>query len=134
MADNFGLTQSDLIKRLLDNLPSGYTNKTVKKPNAKFTTPSDEKWLRITVLPGAKNNVQADGFYKRTFGICVIDCFYPKDDGDQAQLADTKLLENLFENQEFGNTKTQEAFTQNLGEDGPWYNQQVNINFFFEGE
>lgn len=133
MADNFGLTQSDLVKRLLDNLPSGYTKSTVDKPNSHFTTPSDTKWLRITVIPGVKTNVQADGFYKRTFGICVIDCFYPVDSGDQAQLADTKLLENLFENQEFGNTKTQEAYTQNIGADGSWYNQQVNINFYFEG-
>lgn len=133
MLDNFGLTQADLVKRLLDNLPAGYTNKTVNKPNAKFTTPKSTKWLRITVIPGIKTNVQADGFYKRTFGICVIDCFYPVGGGDQAQLADTKLLENLFENQEFDNTKTQEAYTQNIGVDGSWYNQQVNINFYFEG-
>lgn len=133
MLDNFGLTQSDLVKRLLDNLPAGYSESSVKKPNAHFDTPENTKWLRITVIPGIKNNVQADGFYKRTFGICVIDCFYPVDSGDQAQLADTKLIENLFENQEFDNTKTQEAYTQNLGVDGAWYNQQVNINFYFEG-
>lgn len=134
MQDNFGLTQGDLIKRLLANLPAGYTDATVRKPNTKFTTPKKQKWLRITVIPAAKVNVQAGGGYKRTLGICVIDCFYPKDDGDQAQLADTKLIEDIYQNQEFDNTKCQEAYTLNIGEDGSWYNQQVNINFYYEGQ
>ncbi len=134
MQDNFGLTQSDLIKRLLQNLPSGYDASRVKLPNSKFTTPSNEKWLRITVIPGAKNNVQAGGGYKRSFGICIVDCFYPLYSGDQEQLADTKLIEDIYQNQEFNNTKCQEAYTTNIGEDGSWYNQQVNINFYYEGQ
>jgi hypothetical protein len=133
MQDNFGLAQKDLIDNLLDNLPSGYTSATVKKPNFKFTTPKNTKWLRITVIPGAKENVQAGGGYKRTSGICVIDCFYPVGAGDQAQLADTKLIEDLYQNLEFDNAKCQEAYTLNLSEEGSWYNQQVNIIFYYEG-
>lgn len=134
MTDDFGLAQFDLVKNLLDNLPAGYTNATVKKPNAKFTTPKDNKWLRITVIPGAKNNVHAGGQYKRTFGLCVIDVFYPKDSGDQTQLADVKLIQALYENLEVGNAKCLEAEVINAEDEGIWYNQQVNINFYFEGQ
>jgi hypothetical protein len=133
MADNIALTQPDLINRLLDNLPAGYSADDVELPNWRPQTQLNRKWLRISVLPGATTNVQADGFYKRTFGFCVVDCFYPVGSGDQAQLNDVKLIQDLFENKEFGNTKTQEASLLNVGADGAWYHQQVNINFYFEG-
>lgn len=133
MQDRISLTQGDLIKRLLDNLPTGYARNQVKTPNAKFTTPKGKKWLRITVIPGIKQNVQAGGSYKRTFGICVIDCFYPKGDGDQAQLSDVEEIQALYENQEFDNAKCQEVYNLALGDDESWYNQQVNINFYYEG-
>lgn len=133
MSDNIVLTQSDLIKRLLNNLPVGYTKKTVEKPNASFTRPKGKQWLRINVVPFATDSDAATGEFKITRGLCVIDVFYPKDVGDEAQNIDVQAIRELYENQTFGNTKCQEASINTIGEDGSWYNVQVSVNFYMNG-
>ncbi len=132
MANDITLTQPDLINRLRSSLPADYTDATFKKPNAPFTTPSNTKWLRATVLPNATDNVTPDG-YKRTFGIFTIDIFYPKGQGDRAQLADAKEIQSLFDNKEFGNTKTWSSSVRTIGEQDAWYLVQVDCEFFYEG-
>lgn len=133
MANDITLTQPDLIDRLLDNLPSGYTAATVKVPGAPFKTPTNTKWMRATVLFGPTVNVTPDG-YKRTFGIYVVDIFFPKNSGDKSQLADTKEIQTLFDNKQFGNTRTWSASAETgVVEDDPWLNMQVSTEFFFEG-
>ena len=132
MANDITLTQPDLIDRLLANLPSGYTAATVKLPNAPWTTPSDTKYLRATVLFNETVNVTPDA-YKRTFGFFVVDVFFPKGSGDKAQLADAKEIQTLFDNQEFGNTRTWSASVETIGDTDSWYMVQVTIEFFFEG-
>lgn len=132
MADSALLTQVDLISRLLANLPAGYTTSTVKLPNSPFTTPANTKWLRATNLFNETVNATPDE-YKRTFGIFVIDLFFPIGSGDQAQLTDSEALKLVFENEEFGNTKTQEVSTVTIGEDNSWYAIQLNVNYYYEG-
>lgn len=125
-------TQKDLIGRLRSNLPAGYTDATLKKPNAPFDTPTNTKWLRATVLFDEADNVTPD-LYQRIFGIFVIDSFIPKGSGDQAQLADAETLRATFQNVEFGQTKTQETSIQTIGETESWYHVQISTNFYFEG-
>lgn len=132
MADNFGTTQADLIGRLNDNLPAGYTTATFKKPNAPFNTPKKTKWLRGTARLNPTNNVTPDG-YKRTFGIYTIDIYFPKNTGDVAQLADAQIIKDLYENQRFGNTACYEASINIVGEDESWYVVQVDVLFYYEG-
>jgi len=132
MANDITLTQPDLIDRLLANLPSGYTAATVKLPNAPFTTPQKTKWMRGTVLFNDTENVTPDG-YKRTFGFFVVDLFFPKGVGDKNQLSDAKLIQTLFDNQEFGNTKCFTASIVNGVEESAWFKLQVNTEFYFEG-
>tara|TARA_R110000851_G_scaffold143428_1_gene282344 strand:- start:3443 stop:3847 length:405 start_codon:yes stop_codon:yes gene_type:complete len=134
MTDDIALTSDGLIKNLLNNLPTGYTKKLVKLPNGKFTTPASSKWLRVSFIDGAKSNVEAGGSYKRTNALFVIDSFYPKGLGDQAQLQELKVLGDLYENKEIGNAKCFEADPSILGEDGSWYHCQVTINLYYEGE
>lgn len=131
--DDFSQSQSDLINQVRNNIPAGYTLKQFKYPNAPFNEPTNKPWLRFTSIPEPKSNVEAGGGYKRTYGIFVIDCFYPKGEGSKKQLSDLKYLQSLFENQTVGFTKCQEAYPQIVGEDGDWYNAQLNINFYFEG-
>lgn len=132
MTDSAQLTQDDLISRLLVNLPAGYTTATVKQPNAPFTTPTKTKWMRATVLFDKTVNVTPDG-YKRTFGIFVIDLFFPLKSGDKQQLIDAQSLKITFENQEFNNTQTQEVSTETVGENGSWYMLKLNVSFYYEG-
>lgn len=132
MANDITLTQPDLIQRLLDNLPAGYIDATVKKPNLTFTTPKNTKWLRPTILFGETVNVTPDG-YQRTFGLAVIDIFYPLLSGDKEQLADAKEIQQLYNNQEFGNTKTWAATIVPAVEEDSWYKMQVSTEFYMEG-
>ena len=115
MADNLSLTQKDLINRLRYNLPSGYTDELIKKPNFEFQTPSNSKHLRITVLPFDTESEAATGAFKTTRGLCVIDVFYPKDSGDAAQLVDVQEIRKIYENQSFGNTRCQQASIKTIG-------------------
>lgn len=133
MIDDIALTQSDLIDNLLNNLPAGYAKAQVKRPNVKFTTPQNTKWLRVSFINGTKLNVQAGGGYKRTYALFVIDIFYPEGGGYKSQLNELKELQDLYENLEIGNAKCQEAGPQIIGVDGSWYHTQININLYYEG-
>lgn len=135
MADNIAQVHTDLIDRLLANIPSGYELSRIKLPNAPFTTPKNKKWLRATIINGARNNVQATGNWRRTTGVMVVSVFVPVETGYKAQLADIQALTSTFENKEFGvaNVKTTEAEAQAVDEPGPWYTMNLNINFEYEG-
>jgi hypothetical protein len=133
MADNIATTQADLISRLLANLPSGYTNATVKKPNFKFTTPKNTKWLRATVSPFDTESEASSGDYKITRGLFVVDVFYPKGSGDAAQLTDVQAIRALYERQTFGNTQCQMASVETIGDSELWYIMQVNIEWYMAG-
>jgi len=132
MANDVTLTQPDLIDRLRNNLPSGYTDATFKKPNAPFKTPTDTKWLRGNVLFNETENVTPDN-YQRIFGLFIVDIFFPKGQGDKAQLADAKEIQQLFNNKDFGNTRTWAASIVNGIEEESWFKLQVSIEFFMEG-
>ena len=134
MADDITLTQPDLISRLLNNLPVGYTKKKVMTPNPKsFTTPKDDKYLRVSVVTFDTDSDAATGEYTITRGLFVVDVFYPKNSGDKAQLADVKVIRDLYKAKTFGNTQCQEASINTIGEDGDWYVIQVNIGFYMAG-
>lgn len=133
MADNIATTQTDLINRLRNGLPAGYTDAKVKKPNGHFTTPKNSKWLRIAVVPFPTESDGATGLCKITRGLCVVDVYYPQDVGDKAQLLDVQAIRQLYENKTFGNTQCQEASINTIGEDGSWYTVQININFYMTG-
>lgn len=125
--------QQALIDRLNDNMIPGYTKREVKYPNAPFREPKNRSWLRVTTTTEPALNVADSGEYQRTYGIFVIDCFYPKDDGSKQQLQDINSLIAIYNNQEFNGVKCHEAYPQIIGEDGDWYNVQLNVNFYFEG-
>lgn len=133
VADNIATVFDELKTRLLNNLPTGHTTKTIEIPNGKFDTPKNSKWLRITFIDGVKSNVQAGGGYKRTFGNFVIDSFYPLGKGTKTQLDEIKVLQNLYENEEIGSAKCQEADINIIGEDGAWFHIQINVNMYYEG-
>lgn len=123
-----------LIEELLNNLPAGYTSANVKLPNRKFSTPSDSKWLRPTVIVQTANNVQAGGLWKRYDGVFVVDIFYPTGDDDLAQLTEAEAVAAIFENQVLDGVKCQDVLITTPGEEGAWYQVQVTIDFYFEGE
>jgi len=123
-----------LIQRLLDNLPSGYTKSKVKLPNRHFKTPKGNKWLRATVINQTANNVQAGGLWKRYDGLFVIDLFYPLGKDVISQLAESEVITNTFENTEFNGVNCLDVLIKDNQEDGSWYNVQIEIVFYYEGK
>lgn len=134
MADNLALTQDDLVKRLLNALPTGYTKKAVNVPNAPFTTPSNTKWLRATVIPFTTVSDDATGCFKITRGQFIVDSFYPKGSYTTSQLTDHQAIKVLFENETFGNTQCQTVSTLTIGDTRTWYQMQSSIEFYMEGQ
>ena len=122
-----------LIQRLLDALPAGYTTSDVKLPNRSFNTPKSSKWLRATVINQTAENVQASGKWKRFEGLFVVDLFFPIGDDSLKQLADAETIAAIYENQKFNGVNAQEALITSPGEDGSWYMVQVTIDFYYEG-
>ena len=133
MADDITLTSDDLIDRLTDNLPAGYTTATYSKPNAPFDTPKGTKWLKVQVETDTTNNVAAGGGYKRTFGTFTVNIFYPKNTGNKAAIADANTIKQLYENQRFGNTSCEESSINIVGSGDTWYLVQVLVSFNYEG-
>ena len=133
MADDITLTQPDLINRLRNNLPSGYTDAKFKKPNFKFTTPKNSKWLRATVITFETESDAATGACTITRGLFVIDVLFPLGSGDNLQLLDAQEIRDLYKNQTFGNTQCQTVSVETIGESESWYIIQLNVNFYMSG-
>lgn len=133
MSDSIFLTQQDLVNKLLNNLPAGYTVAQVKTPNAPFETPENQKWLRCTTNLNPKENVQASGSYKRQFGIFTIDIFYPNGTGELAALEDYKAISLLYENLNVGNAKCEAVSPNIINNNDNWFNVQADVVFYYEG-
>jgi hypothetical protein len=122
-----------LLQRLLDNLPSGYTSASLKLPNRHFNVPSASKWMRGTVINQDVANVQAGGLWKRYDGVFVVDLFYPIGDDVIAQLTEAELIATTFENVAFNGVNCLDVLIVDNQDDGSWYNVQITIDFYYEG-
>lgn len=141
MADSrYSVAAENIITRLAGGIPADvqivqYPNQPPRIKNSATTKqPSNENWIRLSVIGTASTNVASEGgqSWKRRNGIIVVDVFTPK---GSAMAVNAKICDDitaLFENTEFGNVKTFEAETAKI-EDDPWLGYQVNINFYCEG-
>lgn len=142
---------NQIILRLLDNLPTGYTKSKVSLPNMAFATPSNDRWIRLSVIDFDTENTQAgETPWQRTEGIIVVDIFYPTGSflnqdyswsGDpKPNLTDAEAIKAVFNNVRFNGVNCQEASVSETGsfegrvtEQGTWFQTQVNIDFYYEG-
>lgn len=135
----------EITKRLIGNLPAGYTSARLKLPNMRFETPSNDRWLRLSIIELDSENTQAgDNPWERTEGLIVVDVFYPVGSfldtsyswgsDPRPDLTDAQAIKALFSNQRFNGVNCEEALIEVLGEDsGAWFQTQVNIDFYYEG-
>lgn len=132
-ANNLIAAESDLVNRLLENLPVGFDESKVKVPNGPFDTPKNDAWLRATLNTTGTFNSTATGCRQRTTGIFTVDVFYPLATGSLGPNQTAIYIQSLYNNRNFENVQCQEAAVLPMGEDGPWYHVQVNVDFYFEG-
>lgn len=122
-----------LITRLLDNLPAGYTSATVKLPNRTFNQPNATKWLRAAVISQDANNTQAGGYWMRYDGLFVVDIFYPIGNDTIPQLEDAETIQALYQNLRISGVNCQSAIIEEIGAEDSWHHVQINIDFYYEG-
>ena len=135
MADKrISVAVDSIVALLAANEPAGVSGR-ISYPNAPFTTPNNQAWARLSIIPTASTNVAVGGgaAWVRRNGLIVVDVFTPKGSGINANMDICDAVTDLFENTEFGNVKTFEADTAKI-EDEPWLGYQVTINFYCEGK
>ena len=126
------IAEDELINLLFDNLPSAYTQAKVQTPNAKFATPNNSPYLRITINISNTLNTTATGSRKRTRGIVTVDVFYPSGQGAQQALKDAEEISAVFHNQATTNIGLLESTVYPRGLDNGLYRVQVDTNFYYE--
>lgn len=108
----------------------------VKFPNAPFTTPNNETWLRASWLPGVAEfwSYGVSGSGKNIVaGICQVDIFTPKGQSDKAayNYADT-IAQSMANQQVFeGNFQldTLQATVRPMEEEDTWFGLMVEVQF-----
>ena len=140
-----------IVKRLLANLPTGYTYAQVKLPGVLFNTPTNDRWMRLSIitLDGA-NTQPGDNPWQRTEALAVVDIFYPTgsflnnsyswSSDPRPDLTDAEHLKSIFNNVRFNGVNCEEAVVNEIGdydglatESGAWFQTQLNTNFYYEG-
>lgn len=126
-----------LINRFLNNKPlvngQPLENAKIKFPNAPFTTPEDDIWVRLTVTKGRGINIAAgyNGLF-RTPGVFIVDIFAPKGSGDREANEIAGQVDDLYRKQFFDNIRADETQVDSLGEEDAWYQTQVSVFFNYD--
>ena len=129
--NSYELPETSLVGMVTGNFPSGFSSSNCYFPNARFTTPTNSKWMRITVNPLNTVNVSQGG-YQRTTGIMTVDLFYPIGSGTTAALAAADDLIQAISNTETAYVKLYEG-KLTPRQEASWYRLQIDFNYTHEG-
>lgn len=133
--NDLAIVESKLITRLLSNLPVGITAARVHVPNANFTTPNNQSWLRCSMSNFGPIDQDASGCYEVNSGIFTIGIFYPKGVGSQAALTLAKTIKSLYTAEIFDDLVVESVRVSPTPEpdNSSWYGVNVSVNYSFEG-
>ena len=124
-------------KRLVENLPTGYTADMVVNTDMTPVQTIDAPYLKQSTVILDRNNSSAGGLTSRTEGLHTISILIDKDSGTAKRgVTDTaKELIELFENVYFEGMYCLEATPEKVGDEPSTnlYRYDININFQFEG-
>jgi hypothetical protein len=115
------------------NLPTGYTAAKISYPNCPFTTPNGGSWIRCTWTNLGDVSRDAVGCYVITEGICSIDFFTEKVDGDLAILKNAEEVKNVFVTHMFNDVTVNGALVRPMPEEESWYFVRVDVEYQYEG-
>ena len=124
-------------KRLVENLPTGYTADMVVNTDMDSVQTIAAPYLKQSTVILDRNNSSAGGLTARTECLHTISVLVDKDSGTAKRgITDTaKLLMALFENTYFDGMYCLEATPEKVGDEPSTnlYRYDININFYFEG-
>lgn len=119
--------EKDLTAHLRANLPAGFVDARVSYPNAPFTTPSNQPWLRASLGSPVPISVDAANCFRIYQGFFYIQVFYPKKSGSVAPMETAESLALTFTKAALPYCICLNAEPEIIGEDAdtPWY--QINV-------
>lgn len=131
--NNFALLEQTLVQHLLDNLPSGIISSQVKLPNAPFSTPNAQPFLRVDVSDDILEDIDATGCYVVTSGTMRVDVFYPSGTGSNASNVAANSIKQAFSVQQIYDVGIPSVMVRSIGEQGDWWVNQVVIKYTYQG-
>jgi hypothetical protein len=124
-------------KRLLENLPTGYTADMVVNTDMDVVQTMTAPYLKQSTVILDRNNSSAGGLTARTECLHTIQILVDKDSGTAKRgVTNTaKEIMSLFENTYFEGLYCLEATPEKVGDEPNTnlYRYDININFYFEG-
>lgn len=127
--------EKDLTSHLRANLPAGFVDDRVSYPNAPFTTPSNQPWLRATLGSPVAISVDAANCFRIYQGFFYISVFYPKNkSGSVAPMETAELLALSFTKAAMPYCICLNAEVDVIGAeaDTPWYHINVIAQYQYE--
>lgn len=105
--------------------------------NAEFDPPSEDEWVRVTIVDAAAFKVSFGGFIGagdnyRHPGVVVVNIFVPLNVGDGLALAMADEIASIFRAWQDATTRTRffTPYVTRVGVDGNWF--QVNVTCPFD--
>lgn len=129
--------ERSLYKRLVENLPTGYTASMVVNADMEPTKTIDAPYLKQSTVILDRNNSSAGGLTSRTECLHTVSVLVNKKNGEAKRgvSSTAKEIIALFENTYFEGLYFLEAIPEKVGDEPNTnlYRYDVNINFYFEG-
>lgn len=106
---------------------------TVSYPNEAFTEPTNEAWVRLSVLGGSAQQIDlGDSATFRNLGVIVIQVFVPTDSGVVEAMGHADTAAAIFRRASFSGITCRAPAVRRVGVDdsGTWYQVNVEIPFY----
>jgi len=127
---SFATVRRDIEKRFDTN----WATTVVKWDNVDFTPPKGNYWVDFSIRDGATNrkNIGAQGTF-RHFGFISAQIYAPKGTGTQTIREHADSIASIFRDVKFNGITCQEAEVVNVGEQGPYYQMNLIVPFYWDG-
>jgi hypothetical protein len=125
--------QRNLLVTLLVNALTDAGITKIKVPNAPFTTPENQMWARITLLPGTMEFFSYGNGKDRVIGVAQIDLFAPKNTGVITSLTKADAISADISHQNLTDSsfqlRTFESTVKPTPDEDNWYGTMIELRF-----
>ena len=109
-----------------------YQRTPVAWPNAAFTPPDDEPWVRLTIKGGDGRQVATTGRRIRRSGVVIVQVFTPEGEGDAPARSIADEVAAIFEAMTLDGVRFKAASNEVVGAHEGWFQINVEIPFSWD--
>jgi hypothetical protein len=122
---SFASERSVIESRFKDN----WNTTDIAWSNTSFDIPSNDEWVKFTILNGATIYRSLDGG-KRHTGVIVVQIFVPVNTGTNTARVYSDTIASIFDSQSFNDVVCDTASIYTIGETGKWHQMNVEVPFW----